>query len=181
MGGTSKVPVIDGNLELEKVSTLINYLQARYTFENEDIAIIQNKMTFNDFTLLDQNKNSAKINGVADFRSLTDPDLNLKFKTSRFLVLNTPANSKDFYYGKLYVAADVNITGQLSHPLCRSMLRHWIAQILFSSLLFQKSTFSRKHFIIFANPNDYTSDTTISLQDFYKSSDYNFEISANIE
>ncbi|MBK8501275.1 MAG: translocation/assembly module TamB domain-containing protein [Saprospiraceae bacterium] len=181
VGGTSNVPVIDGNFELEKVSTLINYLQARYTFENEDITIIQNKMTFNDFTLLDQNNNSAKINGVADFKSISDPNLNLKFNTTRFLILNTPANSKDFYYGKLYVAADVGVTGQLSHPVLQVNAKALDSTDFVLQPLISQVKIQQEDFIIFANPKSYSTDATVSLQDFFKTNNYNFEISANIE
>jgi translocation and assembly module TamB len=181
LGGTSGVPVIDGNLELEKVSTLINYLQARYTFVNEDIAVRQNKMTFRNFTILDENGNQATINGVADFKTITDPTLDLKFNTSRFLVLNTPANSVDFYYGKLLVDADVEMTGRLSTPSLQVNAKTLDGTDFVLQPLVSQSRVQQEDFIIFANPEDYQYDTTISLQDFYKISGYNFDVSANIE
>ncbi len=181
LGGTSGVPIIDGNLELEKVSTLINYLQARYTFVNEDIAVRQNKMTFRNFTILDETGNQATINGVADFKSITDPTLDLKFNTSRFLVLNTPANSTDFYYGKLLVDADVEMTGRLSTPILQVNAKTLDGTDFVLQPLVSQARVQQEDFIIFANPEDYQYDTTISLQDFYKISGYNFDVSANIE
>lgn len=181
LGGTSSVPVVDGNFELEKISTLINYLQARYTFVNEDIEIRQNKMNFRDFTLLDQNANSATINGEIDFKLIQDPGLSLNFKTSRFLVLNTPANSKDFFYGKLFVEADVDINGSLSQPNLLVNAKALDSTDFVLQPLISEAQIRQEDFIIFANPEDYESDTSISLQDFYQSARYNFDISANIE
>ncbi|MCB0686703.1 MAG: translocation/assembly module TamB domain-containing protein, partial [Saprospiraceae bacterium] len=181
IGGTSKVPVIDGNLEFENVSTFIKYLQARYTFVNEDIAINQNKITLRDFTILDQSKNKAILNGTANFISITDPDLNLKFKTSRFLILNTPPNSKDLFYGKLYVKADVDVTGVMSHPVLQVNATSLDSTDFVLQPLVSEVNIQQEEFIIFANPNDYKEDTTVSIQDFYKGSGYNFDISANIE
>ncbi|MCB0665075.1 MAG: translocation/assembly module TamB domain-containing protein [Saprospiraceae bacterium] len=181
IGGTSSVPVIDGNFELENVSTFIQYLQARYSFVNEDISINQNKITFRDFTIQDQNKNEAKINGVADFKTISDPTLNLNFTTSRFLVLNTPPNSKDFFYGKLYVKADVDVSGSASRPILQVNATSLDSTDFVLQPLVSESEIQQEEFIIFANPENYRVDTNISIQDLYQVNEYNFEISANIE
>jgi len=179
--GTPKVPLVDGSFELEKVSTLINYLQARYTFNNEDIQIVQSKMQFQDFKLNDQNNNSALLNGNVDFRDLADPKFNLKFNSSRFLILNTPPNSKDLFYGKLFVSADVAIGGSSNKPALQVNAKALDSTDFVLQPLISEAGYQLEDFIIFGNPNDYIADTTISIQDLYKLKALGIDITANLE
>jgi hypothetical protein len=175
------VPVVDGVFELDKISSLIEYLQARYSFPNEEIRIEQNKMNFRDFNLTDQNGNKAVINGLLDFKDMTDPELDLKFLTNRFLVLNTPPDSKKFFYGKLFVGADVAIGGTLAKPSLQVNAIALDSTDFVLQPLLSSTNIQQEDFIIFANPEDYKSDTSISIQDLYIIEDYNINLSVNLE
>ena len=179
--GSTSVPVIDANFELEKVSSIIDYLQARYTFTNEEIRIEQNKMNFRQFSLRDQSGNQAVLNGHIDFKDLSDPVLNFSFKTDRFLVLNTPPDSKEFFYGKLFVGGDVTASGTLLQPRLQVNAAALDSTDFVLQPLVSEATFQQEDFIIFANPDQYQSDTSISLQDLYKIDRYDIDLSVNLE
>ncbi|NND31496.1 MAG: AsmA family protein [Saprospiraceae bacterium] len=179
--GTTTVPVIDGFFELEKVSTVIDYLQARYTFANEEIRIEQNKLGFRDFKLVDQSGNPATINGHVDFKNLADPNLDFTFKTSRFLVLNTPPDSKEFFYGKLFVGGDVTASGTLLEPRLQVNAIALDSTDFVLQPLISEATFQQEDFIIFANPKQYTEDTSISLQDLYNLDRFDIDLAVNLE
>ncbi|NND08975.1 MAG: AsmA family protein [Saprospiraceae bacterium] len=179
--GTTKLPQINGSIELENVSTIIDYLQGRYTLDNEELEIRQNEILFEDFTLTDPEDQSAKINGKIVIESVDEYSLSLKATTDKFTILNTSLKDNDLFYGKLVVRANVDISGTSAKPILDMNVRTLTGTDLAIRPLSYEASFQQEDFIIFANPDDYMLDTTVSIQDLYKLSEYGIELTANLE
>ena len=180
ISGTSRVPVVDGSFELDRISTFVNYLQARYLLPNEDIVIDQNKLLFDGLVIKDPKGNQASISGSVHFGEISNPKLDLNFTTDRFLALNTSANAKELFYGKLYLKAVADIKGSADHPLLDINATALDSTDFTLQPLLNEAAFQQEDFIIFANPEKYSLDTTISIQDLYQLKNYDMDINANV-
>ncbi len=179
--GTTSLPQINGRIELDKISTVIDYLQGRYTLENEDVEIRQNEILFERFSIKDPESNEAYIDGKVRINSFEEYTLDLDVHTKKFVVLNTSLRDNDLFYGKLVVRADMDIAGTAAEPVLDMNVRTLTGTDFHIQPLSYESSLQLEDFIIFANPEAYTADTTVSIQDLYKLSEYGMKLSANLE
>ncbi len=179
--GTSKAPQINASFELDSLSTVVDYLQGRYTFDNEKIEIRDNNVVLNDFSMRDGEGNLAVLNGSALIKETSLMELNLEASTDKFIILNTSLKDNNLFFGKVIVSADVQIGGTTEEPVLDINGKTLAGTDLIVQPLTYEGSVEQESFIIFANPETYESDTSLSVQDLYKLSQYGLDLSANIE
>lgn len=109
--GTIAKPVLNGEINLQKTSFLVNYLKTRYNF-SEKIQVEHNNIFFRDIRIYDAGGNSAYLNGAIRNRYLKNFTFDLNIRPQEFMCLNTSAADNKMFYGTAYATGLVKITGQ---------------------------------------------------------------------
>lgn len=110
--GTTKKPDINGRLSLPKVAFTISFLQTDYTLAgNPYINVSNNRIDFPDLKLVDRFFGTGMLSGHISHNNLRDIDLDLSINANEMLVLNTPSNFNDAYYGKAFTTGKILLQG----------------------------------------------------------------------
>lgn len=110
LDGTTKSPVLNGNLILQKTSLTVDYLQTRYHITHQ-LDVQNNRFIFNEATVFDNQGNKAILDGELYFEKLQNLSYNLKIDAEEFQALNTRGADNSVYYGDGFVSGLVNIQG----------------------------------------------------------------------
>ncbi len=121
--GTISKPSVNGSLNFDTAFIIPAITGERLTLPNEKIDIDEQGVHFNEFTLHDANNNRAIIDGdilTTDFRNL---NFALNLSAADFQAVNKTQGSKDLFYGKMNIDADVDVTGNIESPTINANLR----------------------------------------------------------
>lgn len=114
--GTTKAPLINGDLFFEKAQTNISMLNALYLIDQQKINFNANGLNFNRFEVADSIGNKATLNGNVNTKTYTDFQLDLSLSARNFQLVNSTAKDNDLFYGKLFVTSDLRIRGTAESP-----------------------------------------------------------------
>ena len=121
--GTISKPLINGSLNFDSAFVIPAITGERLTLPNEKIDIDNQGVHFNEFTMRDANNSRAVIDGdvlTNDFKNYT---FALNLSTDNFEAVNKKQGTKDLFYGKMNIDADVDVTGSLDAPSINANLR----------------------------------------------------------
>ncbi len=108
--GKLSEPLLNGEVQFQKTSFGIDYLQTRYSFTSP-VQIIDNIFTFNEVNIFDRLSNKAVVSGEIRNNHLSDFFFDLKINTDNYLFLDTRASDNSSFYGTAYASALVGISG----------------------------------------------------------------------
>jgi hypothetical protein len=108
--GSLKKPLINGEINLQKTTFTVGYLQTRYSFSDK-IQIENNSIYFNDIRIFDAHGNSAWLNGAIRNRYLKDFVLDLNIRAENFMSMNTTLAHNDNFYGTAFATGTIKIQG----------------------------------------------------------------------
>lgn len=114
--GTTTDPQYSGEIKFNKAAFNVSQLNTNYLLANETIELDNEGVYFNDFYILDENKNSFQVDGSIFTESFTNPSFDLKLLAESFSVVNSTREDNDLFFGKGIIDADVTITGDLILP-----------------------------------------------------------------
>lgn len=121
--GTTDAPNINGALNFNKASMNVAMLNATFNMDQQRISFDNQGLRFNRFTLTDAAGNKATLNGTVQTKSYTDFAFNLRFSTDNMQVINSTQKDNDMYYGKLFLTTNLNIRGDMNHPIVDGRIR----------------------------------------------------------
>jgi hypothetical protein len=107
---------IDGSVEIRETGLRIKPLNASFYLPGDIITINNNRLTFNDFIILDSLRKQLSLNGTID---LADPEniiADLRVASDRMQLMNTSEKDNQAFYGSIFVNTGLNITGSLRNP-----------------------------------------------------------------
>jgi translocation and assembly module TamB len=112
------LPSIDirGDLSFRDATFEAAYLNSPFELTYETISFREQGIVFNDFQILDRDKNKAIISGVIETDKYRRFDLDLKITANNFQVLNKPEAPDQTIFGILKLNVDATITGPYTHP-----------------------------------------------------------------
>ncbi len=110
--GKFSQPHVVGKLKFKDTSIKINMLNTVYSFDNE-LKMNDSVFSFENFELLDVNKNKITINGTVSHDNFSSFVLNLDAKADKLKILDTYRSMDQMYYGTVYASADATLTGSL--------------------------------------------------------------------
>jgi translocation and assembly module TamB len=114
--GRPSHPDIAGNLTFSEVNLHSTYLNTNYTLKNEIIAISNDIITLNNFTIADDQNNTAQLKGKINISSYIDPAFDLTLTTKNFQVLNTKEGDNELFYGLMKINATARVSGNAQLP-----------------------------------------------------------------
>ena len=108
--GTLSKPIINGLINIQKASFIVNYLKTRYNLTTS-VIVTPNSFDFKNVDILDADVNKAVLNGDIKHNNFSDFKFNLGFVTDKFMMLNTTEKDNELFYGKGYASGVIDITG----------------------------------------------------------------------
>jgi hypothetical protein len=114
--GKPSDPDIAGNLTFSEVSVVPTYVNSQFELKNETIALRNNNISLNNFTIRDAEGNTAQLRGNIKIDSYINPEFDLTLNTKNFQVLNTQEGDNELFYGKVKINSTARITGSAQAP-----------------------------------------------------------------
>jgi hypothetical protein len=114
--GTTGAPEIIGDVNFNQVGFNVSMLNSYFTMPDDKITFNGNGIDFNTFTLVDSTGNKAVLTGQVLTKTYTDFRFALKFHADNFRVMNSTKDNNKLFYGKLFINADANISGDMNSP-----------------------------------------------------------------
>ncbi|WP_259014048.1 translocation/assembly module TamB domain-containing protein [Emticicia fluvialis] len=109
-------PSISGNLKFDNVGLALTQLGSKYLLNNQTIVFDNSNIKFNNLVIADTLGQKLQVNGNVNIQNIPDFAYNLDVKAKNFMVLNGSRKDNDFFYGKGFVDADLNVRGVGAKP-----------------------------------------------------------------
>lgn len=121
--GNTTTPKIDGELNFNDAAFRVTQLNSYFKIGNEKITFNNETISFDKFSLFDENDNELYVNGnikSADFRKY---NFDLLVEANDFRAINSKAKDNDLFYGDLFLDTKLNIKGDLDSPTIDGTLK----------------------------------------------------------
>ncbi|KGO91954.1 translocation/assembly module TamB domain-containing protein [Flavobacterium subsaxonicum] len=117
INGTTTDPNVTGDLKFNNVEARVTQLNSLFKGMNDNISFTDRGIEMNNFKVEDEKNNLLTIDGsiaTTDYKSF---GFDMNVTAENFRAVNSKAKDNDFYYGDLYIDADLNIKGTLESPV----------------------------------------------------------------
>ncbi len=114
--GTSQKPDINGFVDFEKTAFKINSLNFLARIENEKIQLSNQGIHFDDFVVEDNQNKKLTVVGDLLTNNFSDFGFDLHVATNDFQPMNSTSADNSLFYGKLSLATDVWLKGDIKNP-----------------------------------------------------------------
>ena len=121
--GTISKPEVNGFINFDSAYVLPAITGERLSLPNEKIDIDNQGFHFSEFTMHDANNARAVIDGDVLTTDFKNYGFALNLSTDNFEAVNKKQGTKDLFYGKMNIDADVDITGSMDAPSINANLR----------------------------------------------------------
>ena len=108
--GSFDEPLLNGTLDFDNTSFMINYLKTVYRF-SQSMNIRNNNLYFDRVEVFDSGKNKAILWGKIETNNFKNIFLDLSVDAKNFHCLNTNAGDNDRFYGTAYGTGIIRLTG----------------------------------------------------------------------
>lgn len=117
--GNTASPNIIGALGFYDAEFILTALGTHYTIQEEEINFTPEGISFQKFQIIDNNDNTATIDGPVLTENYSEFEFDLDVTTRDFLVLNTTEDDLEdaAYYGTVLLDSDILIRGDLNQPV----------------------------------------------------------------
>lgn len=113
---------LDGALTFAKAAVGVVMTGAVYTMPNETVRLDEAGAHFDDFDLLDSLGNTFRLDGDVLLTNPANPGLDLRVRTEKFQLVDSPLREGALFFGDLMASADLRIKGTATNPVLRGDL-----------------------------------------------------------
>ena len=114
--GEPAKPVLDGTIKFDTVSFSLVQLGSTYRIQNQSLNFKNSNLTFNKFIVADTLGQNMFVNGNLSLQNIPNFSYKLDIDAKNFMVLNGSRKDNDFFYGKGFIDANLNVKGVGSKP-----------------------------------------------------------------
>jgi len=114
--GTTAKPDINGTIGFKQTSFNVKSLNLLAKLDDEKIDLDNNGIHFDDFVIGDEHERKLTIKGDVLTNNFSDFGFDLHLLTKQFQPMNSTSNDNHLFYGKLSLATDVWLKGDLKSP-----------------------------------------------------------------
>ncbi|MBL0745116.1 translocation/assembly module TamB domain-containing protein [Chryseolinea lacunae] len=182
--GNPSSPSIRGELHFEEAAFVPAFVNSKFVLKDERLSFTEDGIELRNFRILDENNNTASLQGMIKTKSYSDFDLDLNLNASDFQLINTTEDDNDLFFGKVGIDLRARITGNLNVPNVRadvsitdgSSFTYIVPQS-------EKGVLEQKGIVVFVD-RDAENDPflkAINPKDTVKSRFKGIELTANIE
>ncbi|WP_163400699.1 translocation/assembly module TamB domain-containing protein [Flavobacterium fluviatile] len=115
--GTTKAPQINGELNFNDAAFRVTQLNSYFKIGREKITFDNETISFEKFSVLDENDNELFLDGTIKSPDFTKFDFDLIVQANDFRAVNSKAKDNDLFYGDLFLDTKLNIKGNLDSPV----------------------------------------------------------------
>ena len=161
--GSPDKPILNGSLALNKLKTVIDYVNTTYKIESGTILFTEEEIAFGTIQMADITNQlelpSGKVNlplatlsGKVNHQFFDQIDMDLQFTTDRFQFLNTTAKDNELFYGSLLLKTDISVTGPIAQPQFKINAQTEPGTRVFVVPLTEEQVITKEDFIVFGKP-----------------------------
>jgi hypothetical protein len=114
--GTFEKPIVNGFIGFEETDFKITSLNFLARIKNEKLLISEKGIHFDDFAISDTLDKKLMVNGDILTEDFNDVGVDLRFTTNDFQPMNSTSKDNKVFYGKLSLATDISLKGELKNP-----------------------------------------------------------------
>lgn len=114
--GEPTKPLINGSLKFDDVSLSLTQLGSKYILKNQSLTFVNSDIKFNNFVVTDTLGQKLTASGNLNIQNIPNFSYKLDVDARNFMVLNGSRKDNDFFYGKGFIDADLNVTGVGAKP-----------------------------------------------------------------
>lgn len=115
-GSFSKLNV-NGGLHFKQTSFNVSMLNGYFHIEDETVAVNNQGVRFDNFTIEDSAKNKAIVDGMVYTTDFAKYKFDLSVKATDFEAMNSNKQQNKLYYGKLIFSSNMKIKGTATQPV----------------------------------------------------------------
>jgi hypothetical protein len=115
--GNTSAPKVNGELNFNDAGFRVTQLNSYFKTGKEKITFNEGTISFDKFSLLDENDNELFMNGTIQSADFVKYNFNLLVEASDFRAINSKAADNDLFYGDLFLDTKLNIKGSLESPV----------------------------------------------------------------
>jgi len=120
--GTMGEPAIIGDLNFNDVAFTVTQLDNKFQNMNDAISFSQEGISFNKFTIEDEDNNELVVNGTLQTSDYSSYGFNLTVNADNFKAISSTAQNNEFYYGDLILDTRLTIGGNFDNPVVRGTM-----------------------------------------------------------
>jgi len=121
--GKTAAPHINGEVTADSASAFIAQAGARLRMDNKTIKIVDNKLTFDNYSIYAAGKNPLTVAGNIDFKDLQQMRADLKLSAKNYQLFNATRTKESLVYGKLFADINSTVRGPLDALIMRGNMR----------------------------------------------------------
>jgi len=167
--GTTKKPLANGDIKLQKGSLMVDFLKTTYSF-TDFLHIENNNLVFKNITAYDYKGNTALVNGKITHQLFDNMFVDLNISANNFFCLNTKEKDNSLFYGTAFASGLISIMGPPDKIKIKIDAKTE-KDTKFNIPLNSSSEISSENFITFINKN------TINEEDKIKANAYKVNLS----
>lgn len=114
--GQPTKPSISGEIRFDSVSLSLTQLGSKYIFTNQVIVFDNSDIKFNKLVIADTLGQKLQVNGNLNIQNIPNFTYKLDIDAQNFMVLNGSRKDNDFFYGKGFIDANLNVRGVGAKP-----------------------------------------------------------------
>ncbi|PJJ09257.1 LOW QUALITY PROTEIN: uncharacterized protein DUF490 [Flavobacterium sp. 1] len=117
VAGNVATPKVAGELNFNDSGFRITKLNSYFKTDNEKITFSNDIITFDKFTLYDENDNELALNGTMQSSDFRNYNFDLTVIADDFRAIHSKASDNDLFYGDLFLDTKLKIKGTLENPI----------------------------------------------------------------
>ncbi|MET3026252.1 translocation/assembly module TamB domain-containing protein [Flavobacterium sp. UW10123] len=121
--GNTSAPKVNGELNFNDAGFRVTQLNSYFKTGQEKITFNEGVISFDKFSLLDENDNELFVNGTIQSADFTKYNFNLLVEANDFRAIHSKAADNDLFYGDLFLDTKLNIKGSLESPVVDGTLK----------------------------------------------------------
>lgn len=118
--GSVAKPLIEGSMRLDTAKVFIPSADSRFTFENKELFIKDNRLVFYKYNVFASGKTPLVMDGVVDLNEMT---ASIDLKATNYQLMNARQRKESMIYGKAFIDVDTKIRGSLQALKMRGNVR----------------------------------------------------------
>ncbi|MEN2487925.1 translocation/assembly module TamB domain-containing protein [Flavobacterium sp. B11] len=121
--GNTSAPKVNGELIFNDAGFRVTQLNSYFKTKNEKITFNDGTISFDKFSLFDENDNELFVNGTIQSPDFVKYNFNLLVEADDFRAIHSKAKDNDLFYGDLFLDTKLNIKGNLDSPVVDGTLK----------------------------------------------------------
>jgi translocation and assembly module TamB len=107
---------LSGEVRFSNTEFKIVPLNAAFRLAEDEIKIANNRLLFDQFTLLDSLNKRLNVNGIIDMNNRANITADLQISSDNLQVMNTTEKDNPAFFGSVFINSKLNITGPVQKP-----------------------------------------------------------------